>query len=74
METKLYIRTGLLLSVAYYLLDTFLDSVFFYKEAAFMDIFILNVPAIELYNRLTVILLIVILLLLVRVFGSQQRI
>ena len=74
METKLYIRTGLFLSIAYYLLDTFLDSLFFYKEAAFMDIFILNVPAIELYNRLTVILLIVILLLLVRVFGSQQRI
>jgi len=74
METKLYIRTGLFLSIVYYLLDAFLDFLFFYKEAAFMDILILNVPAIELYNRVAVILLIVIILLLVRILNSHKRI
>lgn len=72
METKLNIRTGLFFSVAYYLLDSFFDFLFFYKGVPFLDVLILDVPAIELYNRLTVILIIAILLLLVRIFVSQQ--
>ena len=73
MKTSLYLRIGLIMSVVYYLLDTVLDTVLFYKEASFLDLLILDIPLNELYNRFMAIILIVLALLLIRLFELQHK-
>lgn len=73
MKTSLYLRIGLIMSVVYYLLDTVLDTVLFYKEASFLDLLVLDIPLNELYNRFMAIILIVLALLLIRLFELQHK-
>ncbi|MEX0986726.1 MAG: response regulator [Bacteroidales bacterium] len=73
MKTSLYLKIGLLMSLVLYLFDTILDKTLFYKDLTFMEVFITNIPAHEVYNRIIAIALIIIALLLIRLSDLKYQ-
>jgi CheY-like chemotaxis protein len=72
MKTSHFFRIGISISLLYYVFDSLLDYLFVYKGSAFMDVFILSVPANELYGRFIAIFLIIIFLVLVRLTDLKR--